>query len=192
MSKSSLFLTNRYSVGLLLSLFLAFIPTASAQNLDEVTVFEVAGNQGEYLIMNGTINSNTPRQFEDVLSANPQIQTIVMLYCPGSSDDEANIPMARKVRARGLNTHVTAQSDIASGCVDFFLAGNVRTMEPGAAIGVHSWFDDDDNMAAIDYPRDSAEHESFSKFTKDMLGSDAFFLVYHSGRARRRHALHDG
>jgi len=49
-------------------------------------------------MMEGTINSDTPAQLDGVLNRNPQIRTIVLMKCLGSSDDEANIPMARKVR----------------------------------------------------------------------------------------------
>ncbi len=178
----------RYSVGirswpltsaLIVLAFLLCLPArvlvaAVAQNLDEVTVFEVTGDQREYLLMEGTINSDTPAQLKAILDANPQVRTIVMLECPGSDDDEANLPMARMVRARGLNTHLTSTSNIASGAVDFFLAGNVRTMESGARIGVHSW-SDDDGTKETDYPRNSPEHELIRKYTEDMLGSDAFY-----------------
>ena len=149
--------------------------TATAQNLDEVTVFEVAEDEEDILLMEGTINSDTLAQLKALLDANPVIRTIEMHYCPGSSDDEANFHMARMVRARGLNTHITSQSQIASGCVDFFLAGNVRTMERGAKIGVHSWYDDDSRKNATDYPPDSPEHGLNRKYIEDMLGSDAFY-----------------
>lgn len=125
--------------------------------------------------MQGTVNERSPAQLSAVLAENPQVVTIVQLYCPGSDDDDANLAMAREVRARGLSTHLTSTSHIASGCVDFFIAGRRRTMEPGARIGVHAWFDDDDQMEATDYPRDSEEHEMNRKYIADMLGSDAFY-----------------
>lgn len=155
---------------------LAAIPLAgAAQDLDEVTVFQVTGEWRGVLLMEGTINSDTPHQLSAILEAEPQIRTIVLLRCLGSSDDEANFPMARGVRARGLNTHLTATSEIYSGCVDFFLAGNVRTMEPGARVGVHSWYDDDDEMDGVDYPRDAPDHELNRRYVEDMLGTDAFY-----------------
>lgn len=165
--------------GLVVSSFLFYLPgfisKASAQDLEEVTFFQVAEDREGVLEMEGTINSDTPTQLKAILDANPEIRTIEMYYCPGSSDDEANFPMARMVRARGLNTHITSQSQIASGCVDFFLAGNARTMERGAKIGVHSWYDDDSHKKATDYPPDSPEHELNRKYIEDMLGSDAFY-----------------
>jgi hypothetical protein len=155
---------------------LAAVPLAgSAQDLEETTIFEVAGDSREVLLMEGTINGDTPAQLSAIFEAEPGIRTIVLLQCLGSSDDEANFPMARDVRARGLNTHLTADSEIYSGCVDFFLAGNARSMEPGARIGVHSWYDDDDAMDGADYPRGSPEHEENRRYVEDMLGSDAFY-----------------
>ena len=179
-----------------MTVFWFFLPevghSAGVPDLEEITVFEVTGEQGDILLMKGTINSGTPAQLNALLSANPQIRTIVMLYCPGSSDDEVNFPMARMVRARGLNTHITSQSEISSGCVDFFLAGNVRTMERGAKIGVHGWFDDDDGKEATDYPRDSTEHELNRKYVEDMLGSDAFYwFTIEAAPAKRMHYMNE-
>jgi hypothetical protein len=149
--------------------------SVTAQDLENKSYFHLAQGRNDILLMQGTINGDTPDQLKTVLNTYPDITTIVMLYCPGSSDDEANIPMARQVRALGLNIHLTASSDIASGCVDFFLAGSQRTMERGAKIGVHSWYDDDDQKDATDYPADSPEHEMNRKYIEDMLGSDAFY-----------------
>jgi hypothetical protein len=166
---------NRFAVAGLLCCLAAFPLACVAQDLDEVTVFETAGEGREFLLMEGTINSDTPDQLNAILGAEPQVRTIVLLQCLGSSDDEANFPMAREVRERGLNTHLTSDSEIYSGCVDFFLAGNMRSMEPGARIGVHSWYDDDDEMDGAEYPRNSPDHELNRRYVEDMLGSDAFY-----------------
>lgn len=164
---------------IMLSLAMLTLPT-TAQDLENETDFQLAKDRNDILLMQGTINSDTPAQLKAVLNTYPGITTIVMLYCPGSSDDEANFPMARAVRARGINTHLTSTSDIASGCVDFFVAGSQRSMERGAKIGVHSWYDDDDQKNAIDYPTDSPEHELNRQYIEHMLGSDAFywFTIY--------------
>ena len=149
--------------------------SATAKDLENESDFQLAQGRNDILLMQGTINSDSPAQLRAMLNTYPSITTIVMLYCPGSSDDEANFPMARAVRARGINTHLASGSDIASGCVDFFLAGSQRSMEHGAKIGVHSWYDDDDKKDATDYPTDSPEHELNRKYIQDMLGSDAFY-----------------
>lgn len=146
-----------------------------AMNMIEVTEFSVDGDK---LLMSGEINSKTYDQFVDVMSENPQIKVLVEMDVPGSMDDETMIRLAYKVRALGLNTHLTSNSDIASGGVDLFLAGVERTMERGAKIGVHSW--SDGNNDAKDYPRDAPEHEENRTYIEAMLGVDDFywFTIY--------------
>ncbi len=151
------------------------IVAVTALNLVETTKFTV---EGETLFMSGEINSKTDDQFEEIIAANPQIKTVVECVVPGSLDDDTMIPLSYRVRELGLNTHLTADSDIASGGVDFFLAGVERTMEDGAMIGVHSWSDGVNE--AKDYPRDAPEHEANRRYIEDMLGNDAFywFTIY--------------
>jgi ribulose 1,5-bisphosphate synthetase/thiazole synthase len=91
--------------------------------------------------MNGTIDSTTPDAFRRMIAAYPGIQTIRMIDCPGSVDDDANLALSRMVRRAGINTHVPKDGSIRSGGVEFFLAGVKRTIEPGAEFGVHSWQD---------------------------------------------------
>ncbi len=50
-----------------------------------------------------------------------------------------NLRASLYVRRLGLNTKVNQRSIIASGRIDFFLAGKTRTVAKGAKIGVHSW-----------------------------------------------------
>ena len=97
---------------------------------------------------------------------------------PGSLDDDTMIPLSYRVRELGLNTHLTSTSDIASGGVDFFLAGVERTMAEGAQVGVHSW--SDGIRDAADYWRDAPEHAANATYIRDMLGDDAFywFTIY--------------
>ena len=60
---------------------------------------------------------------------------------PGSLDDTSNLIASRLVREAGLATHVPAEAEIASGAVDFFIAGRARTADVagGARLGVHTW-----------------------------------------------------
>ncbi len=146
-----------------------------AMNQITTTEFSVRGDQ---LLMQGEINSKTLDQFEDVIAANPGIKTLVELEVPGSLDDDTMIALAYRVRALGLNTHLTATSEIYSGGVDLFLAGVTRTMEDGAKIGVHSW--SDGTNEAKDFPRGAPEHEQNRLYIERMLGDDAFywFTIY--------------
>jgi hypothetical protein len=140
-------------------------------NTIETTEFRVEETN---LYMNGEINSKTPDQLRKVISENPQVETIVMLEVPGSLDDESNIPMARWVREKGLNTYLTKDTMVASGGTDLFLAGNKRTMEDGAKVGVHSW-DDPLGKEAKDIPKNHPDHKEYIEYTKEMLGKDDFY-----------------
>ena len=146
------------------------ILAVAALNQIETTTFTV---DDDLLFMSGEINSQTDTQFAEVIAANPQITTIVQCIVPGSLDDDTMIPLSYQVRALGLNTHLTAQSQIASGGVDLFLAGVTRTLEAGADIGVHSW--SDGAREAKDYPRNSPEHVANRDYIAEMLGNDAFY-----------------
>jgi len=146
------------------------IAVVTALNLVETTDFTV---DGELLFMSGEINSKTDEQFEAVIAANPQITTVVECSVPGSLDDDTMIPLSYRVRALGLNTYLTANSEVASGGSDFFLAGVERQMEEGARIGVHSW--SDGLREAMDYPRDAPEHEANRAYIEAMLGEDGFY-----------------
>jgi hypothetical protein len=143
---------------------------AIADNAVDRTTLKVDGTR---LLMSGEITSQTPANFERVLNENPQVRTIVQTDMAGSLDDEAVLEMGYLLRQRGLNTHLTARSEIYSGAVDLFLAGRQRTMQRGAVIGVHSWADGFGEGA--DYPRDAREHRGNVAYTRAMLGSAAFY-----------------
>lgn len=129
--------------------------------------------QGARLLMNGEITSRTPANFRALLDQNPQITTVVQLDMPGSLDDEAVLSMGYLLRARGLNTQLTAQSAVYSGAVDLFLAGTQRSMQRGAVIGVHSWADGFGEGTS--YAADAPEHRANLRYTTDMLGAPDFY-----------------
>lgn len=152
---------------------------AGAAPSDETTFVA----DGPFLFMSGEITGDTLDQFEDVISDNPQIETLVACIVPGSSDDETMIALSYLVRDMGLHTHLTSQSQVASGGTDLFLAGLKRTMVAGADIGVHSWSDGINDAA--DFPRASPEHDANRDYIADMLGDDAFywFTIYAASAA---------
>lgn len=147
-----------------------FVGCAITDNLVDRAEFQV---RGEKLLISGQITSQTPANFKATLAANPQITTVVQTYMPGSLDDEALIEMGYLLRSRGLNTHLTANSEIYSGAVDLFLAGNRRTAALGAVVGVHSWADGLGEGA--NYPAEAPEHRLNVQYTTDMLGSPDFY-----------------
>lgn len=80
---------------------------------------------------------------QDVVSKlvrkHPDVETLVFVNMPGTRDLTSNYHLARSIRRAGLNTELRADSRIASGAVDLFLAGKARTVACGAMIGVHAW-----------------------------------------------------
>ena len=87
----------------------------------------------------GTTDDRSVAQMSKFIRQNPDVKTLVFRDMPGTQDSRANITIARRIRRAGLNTHLEGDSMIASGAVDLFIAGNRRTMDCGARIGVHSW-----------------------------------------------------
>lgn len=145
----------------------------------------------ERLLVSGEISTPSAAAFEEILNANPQIRTIVLQDLAGSIDDEAVLDMGYLIRNRGLATHLQSDSAIYSGAVDLFLAGRSRTMVRGAEIGVHSWADGFGEGSA--YPRDAWEHRANVRYTRDMLGSDAFYwFTLQAASSREIHIMTPG
>lgn len=55
---------------------------------------------------------------------------------------------------------------IASGGVDFFIAGTTRTIEPGAMVGVHAWSDGSTSAASL--PGNDLQHRLFIDYYQSM------------------------
>ncbi len=143
-------------------------PNDAVQNSRAIAQFGPFGVvDGSTVEMNGTIDSTTPAAFRRMIAAYPHIQTIRMIDCPGSVDDDANLALSRMVRRAGINTHVPKGGSIRSGGVEFFLAGVKRTIEPGAEFGVHSW-QDEDGREATDYAANDPVHSAYINFYVDM------------------------
>ncbi len=119
------------------------------------------------IVMNGVIDSDISQYWDNIIAAHPNITRMIMEDCPGSSDDEANLEAARKIRQQDIEIHLPANAEIASGAVDLFLAGTTRTREPGSKIGVHAWADGDDNEATI-YPVGHEEHLQYIEYFQEM------------------------
>ncbi len=95
--------------------------------------------QGETAFVFGTTDSNSHNLIKSLLRENPQVTRLVLQAMPGTQDMDTNRRVVMDIRAAGLATHVPANGRIASGAVDWFIAGSPRTIECGAMIGVHSW-----------------------------------------------------
>ena len=116
--------------------------------------------------MNGEINKNSKKSFDDLIDNYPNITTINIVNCDGSSDDEVNLALSKDVHTKGINTHLLDNASIASGGVDFFLAGVKRSRDNNTQIGVHSW--SDGNNTATDYAVGHANHLPYIQYYKDI------------------------
>lgn len=121
--------------------------------------------------MNGGVGSDTPRLFKAMIAAHPGIGQIDMIDCPGSLDDDANLILARMIRAKGISMHIPKDGSVRSGGVELFLAGKQRIADAGAEIGVHSW-QDSDGLEATDFAADDPVHAPYISFYRDMGLSD--------------------
>ncbi len=126
-------------------------------------------------IMSGVIDGTTPSVVAALLRDHPEVTRIVLLDCPGSGDDEANLEAARMIRAAALATHIPADGIAASGAVDFFTAGTTRTIdvEGGARVGVHSWANGATEGA--DVPVDDPQHQLYLEFYREMGIPEDFY-----------------
>lgn len=95
--------------------------------------------QGDATYVTGTTDSRSHNLIKNFTRDNPDVNTLILQAMPGTQDMNTNRRVVRDLRAAGLATHVPADGRIASGAVDWFIAGNPRTIDCGAMIGVHSW-----------------------------------------------------
>ena len=147
--------------------------------------FEIAGNTA---IMTGDLTSSSPDVVARLLEDNPQLEWIELLDCPGSTDDASAYVAARMIRNAGINTRVPADGDIASGAVDFFIAGVQRDVLAGGKVGVHSWSD-----GAIEGSEVSAgdpEHDLYLEFYAEMgIASDFYWFTLNAAPSDGLHYM---
>lgn len=152
--------------------------------------FMVMGNQA---IMTGVIDGTAPAKVQALIANNPAVTEIVLRDCPGSADDDSNIVAAKMVRAAGLNTRVEAGRFIASGAVDFFLAGVQRVADPASQVLVHTWVDGNGTLGR-DLPMSDCAHALFIQYYTDIGLADPsgfYFFTLQFGNAPDGQPLHD-
>ncbi|MCV6605397.1 MAG: hypothetical protein OIF34_08830 [Porticoccaceae bacterium] len=135
----------------------------SAASRDASACFVISGNQA---MMYGVLGATSPQVVKSLVDNHKSVTEIVMVDVPGSIDDDQNIAAARAVRAAGLHTRIEANGSIASGGVDFFLAGVQRTIIRGATLGVHSWSDGVIEGASL--PRSDNSHRFYIDYYQAM------------------------
>lgn len=112
--------------------------------------------------LNGEISSRALSDFNRLLAAYPKVAKIQIKNCGGSSDDTVNLQLSAKVHQKGMNIHLLDNGEIASGGVDFFVAGIKRTQGSNTKIGVHSW--SDGTNQATDFPVGHANHLPYIRY----------------------------
>jgi len=115
----------------------------------------------------GVTDSTSPGQFARLLRAYPQVRTLEMIECPGTSDDTANLRLGRMINRAGIATEVPEGGSVRSGAVELFLAGARRKAAPGAEFAVHSW-QDSDGLEASDYPADDPVNKAYLAYYREM------------------------
>lgn len=141
--------------------------------------------------MYGVIGAGIVNSVTELTTKHSKVKTIVLVNVPGSMDDDSNLKASLMVYDKGLNTELLANSDIASGGVDFFLAGNSRTLADGAKLGVHSW-GGDDGVIATDLPKDHQEHKPYIQYyqhIKQYKPSDFYFFTLEAAPAESIHYM---
>ena len=169
--------TSFKSMLLVLLVGLLFNTACNKEDIQTTDFGIFSSESATVVIMNGEIGSHTPQHWDNYIAAFPSTRRMIMKNCPGSSDDTANLEVARKVRLSNLSIHLPADAEIASGAVDFFLAGTSRTRDNGSRIGVHSW--SDGNSEASDFPVGHSNHDPYIEYYKEMgfsqVQAEAFY-----------------
>ncbi len=114
--------------------------------------------------LDGVINGSSLNNFNELIDSYPNINTINIVNCDGSEDDETNLQLSALVHQRGTDIHILDNGIIASGGTDFFLAGTRRTKGSNTRIGVHSWAGEDDDgnlVSATDFPVGHEYHQPY-------------------------------
>ena len=113
-------------------------------------------NDNTTIKMDGVIKSRSLKDLQHLIKNFPNVSLIKIVNCGGSMDDEINLQLSTLVNRNALNTHLLDNAEIASGGVDFFLAGTKRTRGQNTKIGVHSW--GTDKIKATDFTKGHLYH----------------------------------
>ncbi len=170
-----------------------FMLSACSESLE--TTFSV---DGEILRMDGVITSQTPNQIKTLFAENPAITTIVMGEVLGSVDDEANLEISEWLIGQEIDMAMNSDSLVASGGVDFFLAGKNRLIARGAQVGVHSWATGPGRNAktAVDFPRGHEYHLPYIEYYKktgfsQKQAEDFYYFTIYAAPAQEVHVMTD-
>lgn len=108
--------------------------TDDARDLGGNLFIEKAGNDGNFLVLDGEITPRTSFVFQAVTDQ-ADVQGLVIAQSPGG-DLLAAHQIGRAIKRKGMNTLVLVSC--VSACVDIFVAGRNREMTDIAELGLHS------------------------------------------------------
>jgi len=139
-------------------------------------------------ILTGVLGVLTYVQIKNLIKNHPEINTLVLQDVPGSMNDPVNMHTGRLIRKAGYKIVVPANSEVASGGVDLFCSGKERIAEPGARLGVHSWYYN--GISADDLPEDSPAHLAQIHYFTEMLGEKGRDFYFYTLRAAHSDGIH--
>lgn len=117
--------------------------------------------------MVGVTDQQSPAQFRAMLRDFPQLRTLVLVECPGTDHDIANLAVGRMIRGARIETYVPAHGSVRSGAVELFLAGERRRIDDGAEFAVHSWRDTRGREAG-DFGADEGANATYLAYYREM------------------------
>ncbi|WP_420602756.1 hypothetical protein [Flagellimonas sp.] len=180
----------------ILFFFLAFGLLTSCEKDDSIAdsskrqfgIFKVLDD--DTIEMNGTIGSSSLKDFNRLYAKHPTVKTINIKNCDGSSDDTVNLLLSKRVHDLSLNIHILDNGTIASGGVDFFLAGKKRTRGKNTKIGVHSW--SDGTNEATNFPVGHTNHLPYINYYKSIgftqkQAEDFYYFTINAASAANIH-----
>ncbi|WP_135383063.1 hypothetical protein [Vibrio tasmaniensis] len=152
---------------------------------DTALTFKIKGTIAS---VNGVACSGSPKAFDDMIKAHPNTKTLNFIDMGGSMNDDANIQLAYKVRAKKLDTYISSIGHVASGGTDLFAAGVKRTIEPGARLGVHSWAQG--SLQGASLPVGHSEHKPYIDYYKKMGLPDPSGFYWFTLKAAPAQGMH--
>lgn len=177
--------------------FLGFLLNSCHPNMDQIpigtqNIFTILEGDSTVL-MDGVINQHSLDNFNKLYRKFPSIKRIEIKECEGSMDDETNLQLSKRVNSLNIDTHLQDNGLIASGGVDFFLAGIKRTRGSNVTVGVHSW-SDGNSVQATDFPVGHANHLPYINYYVSIgftqqLAEDFYYFTINAAVASEIHNM---
>lgn len=129
--------------------------------------FNISGSEA---ILTGELGTKTYIQMQQLISNNPEVNTITIHSVNGSVNDAINMHTGRLVRNAKLTTQIKSDGQAYSGGVDLFASGFKRIYEAGGKVGVHSWCCVD-GKPANELGQSHSAHGAQLTYFREMLGT---------------------